>query len=80
MLRLQKIVIGDKRFVTLGLRTEGGFVGEHDRQSGAPIPDHIDARHDDLSSLIEGLIAFDHGAGQQLDPVMAANARCSVYG
>ena len=25
--RLQRIVIGDARFVKLGLRTEGGFVG-----------------------------------------------------
>lgn len=31
LLRLQRIVIGDARFVQLGLRTEGGFVGEHDR-------------------------------------------------
>ena len=31
LLRLQRIVIGDARFVRLGLRTEGGFVGERDR-------------------------------------------------
>jgi hypothetical protein len=29
--RLQKIVIGDARFVKLGFRQEGGFVGEHCR-------------------------------------------------
>ena len=28
--RLQKIVIENNRFVKMGLRTEGGFVGEHD--------------------------------------------------
>jgi hypothetical protein len=41
--RLQRIVIGDARFVYLGLRQEGGFVGKHDRVSGAPIADHISA-------------------------------------
>ncbi|RJT23483.1 Fic family protein [Mesorhizobium waimense] len=72
--RLQHIVIGDARFVHLGLRTEGGFVGEHDRLSGAPIPDHISARHEDLQGLINGLAAFDRGAARQLDPVLAAAA------
>lgn len=70
--RLQRIVIGDARFVHLGLRVEGGFVGEHDRLSGAPIPDHISARHEDLPTLIDGLTAFDRGAARHLDPVLAA--------
>lgn len=34
LVRLQKIVIGDSRFVRPGLRTEGGFVGEHERDTG----------------------------------------------
>ncbi len=34
LLRLQKLVIGDARFVRLGLRGEGGFIGEHDRNLG----------------------------------------------
>ena len=72
LLRLQKIVIGDARFVKLGLRGEGGFVGEHDRDTRMPLPDHINARPDDLQSLIEGMIAFDHDAAQRLDPVVAA--------
>lgn len=33
LLRLQRIVIGDDRFVLLGLRNEGGFVGDRDRDS-----------------------------------------------
>ncbi|PZU68700.1 Fic family protein [Sphingobium sp.] len=70
--RLQAIIIGDARFVHLGLREEGGFVGEHDRSTGMPIPDHISARHEDLPALVEGLTAFDRGAAQQLDPVLAA--------
>src|SRR5208282_903063 len=36
--RLQRIVIGDARFVHLGLRVEGGFVGQHDRDSHMPMP------------------------------------------
>ena len=74
LLRLQRIVIGDARFVHLGLRVEGGFVGQHDRDSGAPLPDHISARHDDLRSLIDGLAAFDRAAAPHLDPVLAAAA------
>lgn len=70
--RLQRIVIGDDRFVRLGFRTEGGFVGEHDRETHAPLPDHIGARPEDLPSLLTGLIAFDRGRARQMDPVIAA--------
>jgi len=72
LLRLQRIVIGDARFVKLGLRREGGFVGEHDRVTRAPIPDHISARHEDLPSLIDGMIAFDRDKAHPIDPVIAA--------
>ncbi|WP_034461054.1 MULTISPECIES: Fic family protein [unclassified Afipia] len=71
-LRLQRIVIGDERFVKLGFRNDGGFVGEHDRETQRPIPDHISARHEDISSLVGGLIAFDQAAENELDPVVAA--------
>ena len=74
LLRLQRIVIGDARFVQLGLRTEGGFVGERDRETGMPIPEHIGARPDDLAALVQGMIAFDRQAAKQLDPVVAASA------
>jgi hypothetical protein len=72
LLRLQKIVIGDARFVKLGFRADGGFVGEHDRETQSPLPDHISARHEDLASLIDGMVAFDRGPAQQLDAVIAA--------
>jgi Fic family protein len=71
-LRLQGIVIGDQRFVKLGFRKEGGFVGEHDRDTQRPIPDHISARHEDIASLMTGLIDFDQSAESDLDPVVAA--------
>ncbi len=70
--RLQRIVIGDARFVHLGLREQGGFVGEHDRLDGSPIPDHISARHEDLPALIVGLTVFERQAAPQLDAVLAA--------
>jgi Fic family protein len=54
--RLQQIVIENARFVKLGLRDEGGFVGEHDRTTGAPMPEHISAKHKDLQSLLNGLV------------------------
>lgn len=72
LLRLQGIVIGDARFVRLGLRMEGGFVGSHDREARTPLPDHISARPQDLLSLADGMIAFDNGPAQELDPVVAA--------
>ncbi len=73
LLRLQKIVIGDDRFVRLGLRREGGFVGEHDRDTQAPIPRHISARPEDLEPLVQGMVAFDRGS-DNIDPVLAAAA------
>lgn len=71
--RLQRIVIGDARMVHLGLRTEGGFVGMHDRGTQTPIPDHVSARPEDLHSLVTGIIAFDERSIKgRIDPVVAA--------
>jgi hypothetical protein len=73
--RLQRIVIGDDRFVTLGLRTEGGFVGDHDRQTQEPLPDHISARPEDLRSLVEGMATYaERAVAGGMDPVAAAAA------
>jgi hypothetical protein len=72
LLRLQKIVMGDARFIRLGFREDGGFVGEHDRETRMPLPDHISARPEDLSFLIDGMIAFDRSPAQALDAVIAA--------
>ena len=54
--RLQREVITDTRFVQMGYRREGGFIGRRDRSTNLPIPDHISARFDDLERLIEGVI------------------------
>jgi len=73
LLRLQEIIIESKRFTKLGFRTEGGFVGEHDRISGEPIPDHISARWEDLEELTEGMIqTAQYLENEKFDPVLAA--------
>lgn len=72
LVRIQKIVIGDTRFTKTGLRTEGGFIGEHDRETGTPIPEHISARVEDLPDLMMGLIDFSNKVRGQFDPVFAA--------
>jgi len=73
--RLQRIVIGDARFVHLGLRAEGGFVGTHDRTNNEPLPEHISARREDLQSLVEGVIAYvARAVDGAVDPVVIAAA------
>ena len=70
---LQRTVIGDDRFVHIGLRSEGGFVGEHDRDRWVPLPVHISARPADLLSLVAGIVAYDERAGKgEMDAVVAA--------
>jgi len=59
-LRLQEIVISDFRYTQPGYRIEGGFVGDHDRGTHHPIPDHISARFQDIYDLMEGLIETDN--------------------
>jgi len=73
--RLQRVVIGDARFVKLGLRDEGGFVGTHDRQTQEPVPGHISARPQDLRDLLDGIIEYDgRSLAGGVDPVSAAAA------
>ena len=72
LLRLQEIVIGDTRFVALGPRAEGGFVGENDRVTRMPLPEHISARSEDLPALLEGMFEFERGPASELDSVIAA--------
>jgi len=72
-LRLQEIIISDFRFIHFGYRNEGGFIGEHERTTGLPIPDHISARSQDLFSLMNGLIEVNQLLKESdIDPVLAA--------
>ncbi len=70
---LQTLIITDHRFVEPGLRTEGGFVGEHDRISGMPMPELISARAEDLNTLLSGLIeTYDHLKESDFNAVLMA--------
>ena len=73
LIRLQQIVIENSRFVKMGLRTEGGFVGEHDRITGEPIPDHISAKQQNIEQLLNGLITTNTIVQEETyDAVLAA--------
>jgi hypothetical protein len=73
LLRLQQLVIGNSRFLALGFRKTGGFVGEHDRNTGEPIPEHISARWQDLETLVNGLIDTIYLLEEKkIHPILAA--------
>lgn len=71
--RLQDIVIGTKKLKHMGIRKNEGFIGEHDRESLLPMPDHISAKAKDLTSLMQGLIDTNNKfQNSNYDPVLAA--------
>ena len=73
LIRLQQIVIENDRFIAMGYREKGGFIGEHDRSSGTPMPDHISAKWNDLDSLISGLLSTNQKLlNSDLDAVLTA--------
>mgnify|MGYP004000422501 FL=1 len=70
---LQRQVLEDFRFVLPGLRGAGGFVGEHDRVTGQPMPDHISARAENLESLLNGMIeTYQQLKDSEFDAVLLA--------
>ena len=74
LIRLQQIVIENDRFVKMGFRKEGGFVGGHERLTGEPIPEHISARWQDLEELLDGLIkTFAKLDRLEFHPVLTAS-------
>jgi Fic family protein len=73
LIRLQHLVIENTRFIQMGFRQKGGFVGEHDRISGEPIPGHISAKPEDLDDLVSGLIEVSQLLiKEDIHPVLAA--------
>ncbi|WP_111709085.1 Fic family protein [Lutibacter citreus] len=73
LIRLQQMVIENSRFVKMGFRKEAGFVGEHDRMSGEPIPEHISAKWQDVEELINGLIeSFERMEQSSFNAVLIA--------
>jgi len=78
ILRLQRVLIEDERFVRPGLRPDGVFLGERDH-FGDPLPEFIGTRPDNLASLMDGLIeANDRMRADGIDPVLKAAA--SAFG
>ena len=74
LIDLQRDLIEDDRFVKLGLREEGGFVGTR-ASLGEPRPDHVSAPHGDVPSLLEGIVSYDRRTAKTAyDPVLAAAA------
>jgi len=73
LIRLQQKVIENTRFVAMGYRKKGGFVGEHNRTTGEPIPEHISARWQDIALLMQGLIDTSKIISEdEIDAVIAA--------
>jgi Fic family protein len=73
LIRLQQIVIENERFIEMGFREKGGFIGEHDRSSGEPLPDHISAKWEDLDKLVTGLLNTNEKLlNSNLDAVLTA--------
>ncbi len=71
--RLQHIVIENSKFLKYGYRTQDGFVGEHDRDTHQPIPEHISAKYKDVDVLMNGLLQSNALLdSNQYHPVLAA--------
>ena len=74
IIRLQRVLIEDTRFVRPGLRPDAVFLGERDH-NGDPLPEFIGARPDDLADLMAGLLeANDRMRDDDVDPVLKAAA------
>jgi Fic family protein len=59
----------------MGFRTEGGYIGENERTTGEPIPDHISAKWQDVDQLIDGSIkTYQLLEEEKFDPVLTAAA------
>jgi hypothetical protein len=74
IVRLQRVLIEDTRFVREGLRPDGVFLGQRDHQ-GDPLPEFIGARPEDLDDLMAGLLQANRRMRDDgVDPVLKAAA------
>ncbi|MEQ8623595.1 MAG: Fic family protein [Vicingaceae bacterium] len=72
--RLQQLVIENKRFTKMGLRKQQGFIGDRDRLSKDPIPDHVSAKYQDLEVLMQGFMDSEKKMiHSDIDPVLVAS-------
>ena len=71
--RLQQLVIENDRFVEMGIRSQHGFIGDRDRATQEPIPDHISAKYEDLEQLMDGWLQTQKVLTEsRMDPVLVA--------
>jgi hypothetical protein len=71
--RLQQLVIENDRFIKMGIRQQQGFIGDRDRATQEPIPDHISAKFEDLDALMAGWIQTQKVLTKsRMDPVLVA--------
>jgi hypothetical protein len=74
IIRLQRLLIEDTRFIQAGLRPDGVFLGERDH-NGDPLPEFIGAKPGDLGDLMGGLLETnDRMRDDGADPVLTAVA------
>ena len=74
IIRLQRVLIEDTRFVRAGLRPDGVFLGERD-QNGDPLPEFVGARPQDLDDLMSGMLEANGRMREDgVDPVLKATA------
>jgi hypothetical protein len=74
IIRLQRVLIEDTRFVGAGLRLDGVFLGDRD-QNGDPLPEFVGARPQDLDDLMSGMLEANGRMREDgVDPVLKATA------
>lgn len=81
IIRLQRVLIEDSRFIVPGIRPNGIFLGERDH-NGDPLPEFIGAKPLDLDGLMQGWLDANHRMREAaIDPVLkaAATAFSFVY-
>ncbi len=70
--RLHAILFQDSRFTKIGLRDEGVFLGDRDRNSD-PLPEFIGARSEDLEILMKHWLTLDISLKEDnIDPIFHA--------
>ncbi len=70
--RLQAILFQDSRFTKIGLREEGVFLGDRDRNSD-PIPEFVGARSEDLKTLMSQWLTLDTALKEdKINPIFHA--------
>ena len=70
---LQQLVIENDRFVKMGIRQQQGFIGDRDRATQEPIPDHISAKFEDLEKLMAGWLQTQKMLTEsRMDPLLVA--------